>query len=200
MIHNHLSIDKQHKRAIYHELGHWLVGRKVGFDVGSILIGQSDFGVYGSSEINPFPKTKLDSVNDIYNHLFNRVCVLIAGVIADIIWHEKYEPEIEKENETKYFYENGVMDKTAITDKGKITELLFIMNGIVNDPSQDEETLENQMNEIQKEAWEYSLEFLRDNKDLGFMGGELIKQFEESQTKRFTKENLIQLQEKPRAS
>ena len=200
MIHNNLSIDKQYKRAIYHELGHWLMGRKVGFDVGSIIIGQSNFGVYGNSEVKPVPKTKFDSTNAIYDHLFNRVCVLNAGVIVDIIWHKKYEPEIDKNNETKYFFENGVMDKTAITDKGKINELLFIMNGIVNTPTQDEKTLENQMNEIQKEAWNYSLDFLLSNKDLEFMGSELIKQFEESQTEQFANEYLIQLQENSRAS
>jgi len=200
MIHNNLSIDKQYKRAIYHELGHWLMGRKVGFDIGSIIIGQSNFGVYGNSEVKPVPKTKLDSTDVIYNHLFNRVCVLIAGVISDVIWHKEYEPEIYKKNETKYFYENGVMDKTAITDKGKIIELLFIMNGIVNTPAQDEKTLENQINEIQNEAWNYSLEFLRNNKDLEFMGSILIKQFEGSQTKHFANEYLIQLQENSRGS
>lgn len=200
MVHNKLSPDKQFKRAIYHELGHWLMGRKVGFDVGSIRIGISNFGVYGNSDIKPIPKKKLDSADAIYEHLFNRVCILIAGVIADIIWHEKYEPVIEKSNDTKYFYDNGVMDKTAISDKGKITELLFVMNGIVNNPVQDEKLLEEKMNEIQRNAWDISLEFLIKNEDLEFMGSELIKQFEESETKQFTNEYLIQLQEKSTVS
>lgn len=195
MIHNNLSTDDQCKRAIYHELGHWLMGRKVGFDVGSIRIGQSSFGVYGNSDVKPIPKTKFVSTNAIYNHLFDRVCILLAGVIADIIWHKKYQPEIDKNNDTNYFYENGVMDETAITDKGKIDELLFIMNGIVNTPVQDEKLLESQMAAIQKDAWEESLGFLLNNKDLKFMGSELIKQFEESNTKQFENEYLIQLQE-----
>lgn len=175
-------------------------GRKVGFDVGCIIIGKSNFGVYGNSEVRPIPKTKLDSTDAIYNYLFNRICVPVAGVIADILWHKKYEPEIDKENETNYFYANGVMDKTAITDKGKINELLFIINGIVNTPQQDEKTLENNMNKIQEDAWNDSVEFLVNNKDLELMGNELIKQFEESQTEKFSSEYLIQLQENSRAS
>jgi hypothetical protein len=200
MIHNQLNNDKQCKRVIYHELGHWLMGRKVGYDVGSIKIGQSKIGVYGNSEVKPIPKTKLDSTDAIYEHLFNRVCILTAGVIADIIWHKKYEPEIDKENNTEFFYENGVMDITALSDKGKILELLFIMNGIVNTPVQDEKSLEEQMAAIQNKAWDTSKEFLVKNKDLEFMGSELIKQFEESHTQEFTNEYLIQLLENSRVS
>lgn len=200
MIHNHLDAEKQCKRAMYHELGHWLMGRNVGFDVGSITIEKSNFGVYGNSEINPSPKTKLDSTNAIYEHLFNRVCILNAGVIADILWHKKYEPEIDSKNDTCFFYNNGVMDKTAITDKGKIEELLPIMNGIVNTPAQDEKLLKEQMDAIQKQAWDTSLRFLQNNKDLEFMGNELIKEFEKLGKQQFTTEYLIKLQENSRAS
>ncbi|PRD15410.1 hypothetical protein [Pantoea coffeiphila] len=200
MIHNNLSIENQYKRAIYHELGHWLVGREVGFDVGNITIGESYFGVYGNSEVKPIPKTKLTSANAVYDHLFNRVCVLLAGVIADVIWHKKYEPDIDKENDIEYFYTNGVMDKTAITDKGKINELLFIMNGIANTPTQDEKSLEDQMAKIQSEAWSRSLNLLNKNKYLELTGKELIREFEDSQMNEFTNEYLIQLQENSRGS
>ncbi|MEG3133077.1 hypothetical protein SC206_05820 [Rouxiella sp. T17] len=200
MIHNTLSTDKQCKRAIYHELGHWLMGRNVGFDVGKIIIGTSHVGVYGNSAINPSPKTKLDSTNAIYEHLFNRVCILNAGVIADILWHKKYELEIDSKNDTSFFYNNGVMDKTAITDKGKIEELLPIMNGIVNTPAQDEKLLKKQMDAIQGKAWDSSLSFLQNNKDLEFMGSELIKEFGEFGKQHFTTEYLIKLQENSRAS
>lgn len=196
MIHNNLSETQQYRRAIYHELGHWLMGRHVGFDVGSIKVGRSNFGVFGNSEVHPIPKTKLDSANAIYGHLFDRVSILCAGVISDIIWHKKYEPEIDEENDDNYFYSNGVMDKTGITDKGKIIELLFVMNGIINAPVQDETLLEKQMGEIQNEAWDRALNFLRDNKTLASMGDELINQFQESQMKEFEKTYLIHLQEK----
>lgn len=56
MIQNHLDPEKQCKRAMYHELGHWLMGRNVGFDVRNITIEISNFGVYGNLEINPSPK------------------------------------------------------------------------------------------------------------------------------------------------
>lgn len=200
MIHNHLDTEKQCKRALYHELGHCLMGRIVGFDVGSIKIGISNVGVYGNSEINPSPKTKFDSTNAIYEHLFNRACILNAGVISDILWHKKYEPKIDSENDTCFFYNNGVMDKAALTDKGKIEELLPIINGIVNTPAQDEKLLKEQIDSIQKQAWDTSLGFLQNNKDLELMGSELIKEFEELDKQQFTSEYLIKLQENSRAS
>jgi len=196
MIHNNLSDIQQYRRAIYHELGHWLMGRHVGFDVGSIKIGKSNFGVFGNSEVKPIPRTKLESANAIYEHLFDRVCILCAGVISDIIWHKKYEPKIDEENDDDYFYSNGVMDKTGITDKGKIIELLFVMNGIVNTPVQDKAILEKQMDEIQDKAWDRALKFLLNNQNLVSMGDELINQFQESQTKEFEKTYLIHLQMK----
>ncbi|UZX64335.1 hypothetical protein ND440_11780 [Yersinia ruckeri] len=195
MIHNNLSDTQQYRRAIYHELGHWLMGRHVGFDVGSIIIGKSNFGVFGNSEVKPIPKTKLESADAIYKHLFDRVCILCAGVISDIIWHKIYESEIDEKNDDDYFYSNGVMDSTGITDKGKIIELLFVMNGIVNAPVQDKTLLEKQMGEIQNKAWDRALKFLRNNQNLVSMGDELINQFQESQTKEFEKKYLIHLQE-----
>lgn len=195
MIHNHLNIYQQSKRAIYHELGHWLMGRHVGFDVGNIIIGDSNSMVFGSSDIKPIPKTKLESADAIYNHLFDRVRILCAGVIADILWHETYDPKISNENDAGYFFDNGIMDKTGITDKGKITELLFVMNGIRNAPTQDFTMLEAQLEEIQRNAWDSAREFLNDNVDLVQMGSELMNQFDTYKRKTFEKEYLIQLQE-----
>lgn len=176
MITKNLNFTDSVRRIIHHELGHWLMSRHVGFDTGEIKIGMLANGTpYGHATVYPTPKGQLIQAIDIYKHLLDRVAVLCAGVIADIEWHKRYSSSDYDSDDTEYLYANGVMDATGLSDRGKIEELLYVMNGIKNQPSQDSEEIMNQRHEIRTEAWIKASEFIDDNPILFGMGEVLVE-------------------------
>lgn len=186
MITKNLNFPDTVRRIIHHELGHWLMSRHVGFDTGEIKIGMlANRTPYGHATVYPTPKSQLVQSIDIYDHLLNRTAVLCAGVIADIEWHKRYSSSDYDSEDTQYLYENGVMDATALSDRGKIEELLYVMNGIKNPPSQDSEEIMNQHHEIRTEAWMKASEFIDDNPILFGMGEILVKGYFENNIRTF---------------
>lgn len=66
---------RQIKEVVYHELGHWIVAREVGFDIGKIVIELIDKRGYlpnhrASSEA--FPSPSLKQVDDIKRYIIDR--------------------------------------------------------------------------------------------------------------------------------
>lgn len=191
MITKNLNFADTVRRIIHHELGHWLMSRHVGFDTGDIKIGRLVNGTaYGHSTVYPTPKNQLVQVVDIYEHLMNRTAVLCAGVIADIEWHKRYASFNYDADDTEYLYVNGVMDATGLSDSGKIDELLYVMNGIKNPPSQDSEEIMNQHLEIRTEAWIKASEFIDNNPILFGMGEILINDYVYNRIKTFKNSHL----------
>lgn len=74
------------RKVLRHELGHWLVARKVGSDTGdiTIMIRQPSLGhpplQEGDSWVNPAPVIK--NVDDLTLYLEDRISVLYAGLAA----------------------------------------------------------------------------------------------------------------------
>ncbi|MEI7336694.1 hypothetical protein [Pectobacterium carotovorum] len=154
MLNKNLDLQDQIERTIHHELGHWLMSRHVGFDVGEIAISMNNNSqLCGHATVHPVPIKQLSNVNDIYNHILNRVSVLCAGVIADIEWHKKFASSNYEQADTEHLYANGIMDETGLSDRGKIEEHLFIMNSIKNFPSHDPEENSKQRNQILSEVY-----------------------------------------------
>ncbi|SNY61386.1 hypothetical protein SAMN02744775_00558 [Enterobacter sp. CC120223-11] len=188
MIIKNLNFADTVRRIIHHELGHWLMSRHVGFDTGEINIGMlANHKPYGQAIVYPSPKSQLAQAVDIYDHLLSRTAVLCAGVIADIGWHKRYASSDYDSDDTEYLYANGVMDATGLSDSGKIEELLYVMNGIKNPPSQDSEEIMNQRHKIRTEAWLKASEFIDENPILFGMGEILIKDYFENAIRTFQK-------------
>lgn len=120
-------------RVIHHELGHWLMAREMGFNVGQIFIKRMRGKASGHAKVFPRAPSRLDTAEAVDDYLIRRIRVLLAGVIVEIEWYKKTFGKALDEDEVDHIYENGVIDHSGINDKGKAEELLVILAGIRNE-------------------------------------------------------------------
>lgn len=126
---------RDESRVIHHELGHWLMAREVGFDTGSVIVQIApDGAIHGSAKVFPRASVMLDTTGAIDDYLTRRVMVLCAGVIVEIEWYSKNLGRLLDKDELADVYENGVIDSSGLSDKGKIEELLVILSGMRSKP------------------------------------------------------------------
>ncbi|MBI6885102.1 hypothetical protein [Pseudomonas putida] len=126
---------RDESRVIHHELGHWLMAREVGFDTGGVIVQRApDGAIHGSAKVFPRASVMLDTTGAIDDYLTRRVMVLCTGVIVEIEWYSKNLGRLLDEDELADVYENGVIDVSGLSDKGKIEELLVILSGLRNKP------------------------------------------------------------------
>ncbi|MEE5062628.1 hypothetical protein V2J97_01125 [Pseudomonas alliivorans] len=125
-----LSDQQDVRRVIHHELGHWLMAREVGFDIGAISVDTYRGKAGGAAKVFPRAQTQLKNAAAVDEYLTKRIMVLCAGVRTEIEWYHR-DPTIPFSREyIDDVYENGVIDTSGLTDKGKIDELLVILAGI----------------------------------------------------------------------
>lgn len=140
-----LNFDEYKAEVIRHELGHWLVARKVGLDSGAVKIKilqlNHYFGHEGSANI--LPATEFLSVTEIYNYAVNRICVLFAGVRAQVMKRESVDSSVIEE----------LLETTASDDCGKIAELRFVVRGIKFAGNISTNNELEQINKINIECW-----------------------------------------------
>ena len=192
MLKSYLNQQDIIKRTIHHEIGHWIMARHLGFDVGSIVIGMNNLNqIFGRATVHPVPKSKFSSVDEVYDHLFKRITVLCAGVIADIEWHKKFASTNYEHKDTEFLYANGIMDNTGLSDRGKIDEHLFVMNGVLNTPSQDPTENALQRQTIMLDAWNAASIFLDNNQDLFRLGELLVTDYFSNGIREFDKDYLM---------
>ncbi|ATN12542.1 hypothetical protein CRN80_24155 [Pseudomonas sp. FDAARGOS_380] len=129
-----LSEQQDVRRVIHHELGHWLMAREVGFKIGGVCVDTYRGKAAGAATVFPKPSNKLVSAQAVEEYLTNRIMVLCAGVIAEIEWYVKNTLNFKTEN-VNDVYENGVIDTSGLTDKGRIDELMIILTGIRTEPT-----------------------------------------------------------------
>ncbi|WP_159513899.1 MULTISPECIES: hypothetical protein [Enterobacter] len=193
-----LTPQQNIERVLFHELGHWIMSRHIGFDVGEIKLTTNNYTqVHGSSTVHPHPVKKLQTIQDVDEHIIDRMSILCAGVLADLVWHELFlKIEIKQEHVEKIF-EDGIMDNTGLNDKRKIEELVHIINGIRNAPSSDGKCLEAQFNLIVAEAWNKAKEVINENNEkLKNMAQSLIATSTGRNSYVFPKEYLTYLESK----
>ena len=131
-------------RVIHHELGHWLMAREMGFNVGQIFIKRKSGEAYGHSTVYPSASRRLDTAEAVDDYLSKRIRVLLAGVIVEIEWYKKmFGNELGKQFDR--IYENPVIDRSGISDKGKAEELIAILVGIRKDQTAKYNTLSDQI-------------------------------------------------------
>jgi hypothetical protein len=152
------------KEASYHEAGHWVVARQLGFETGEIKIEiqqrGKDFGHSGSARI--VPRLQIDSIKDsIEKYLRNRIAVLFAGVIAQMKFIEKYK----KNEETSKM----LLGSHGADDHKIIKELLCILRGLLHcneEPYLDKDKEEEKQNlQLHTECWELSCRIVGEHRD-----------------------------------
>lgn len=185
-----------HKQVIHHELGHWLMARHMGFDVGDIVVKKDTSGaISGSTTVYPIPNKKFNCLDDIYLHMFNRIVVLIAGVVADVAWQQKKYPSINITKASQSSYEEGIMDDSGLNDQAKILELMYILIAIKNYPGTTQEERDSQMNEIFSKAWYKASEVIENNDCLFYLGGLMVQNYiNHPEGMRYFKQDLLQME------
>ncbi|MBJ2345829.1 MULTISPECIES: hypothetical protein [Pseudomonas] len=135
------------RKVLRHELGHWLVARKLGFDTGDITIkirqqSQAHPPVQeGDSWINPAPVIK--NIDDLTLYLEDRISVLYAGLAAQTHGLELDPVELGR-----------VQEQDAATDLRIIRELVPVLRGTLHGPRVDQGTFSDQCLEALDPIWE----------------------------------------------
>jgi hypothetical protein len=134
------------RKVLRHELGHWLVARKLGFDTGDITIkirqqSQAHPPVQeGDSWINPAPVIK--NIDDLTLYLEDRISVLYAGLAAQTHGLELDPVELGR-----------VQEQDAATDLRIIRELVPVLRGTLHGPRVDQGTFSDQCLEALDPIW-----------------------------------------------
>jgi len=140
---------------IYHELGHWVVARELGFEVGKIEVQHSYPRFKGSSEV--FLNPTICDIFSVAIYIKHRVSVLLAGVASQTVFND--ESSISDENIKNNLSE---YDKT---DQIKINELLTILVSIEHG-SVEPKNKEFFENKIRRECWEKVIQIIKKEKGM----------------------------------
>ena len=137
-------------KVLRHELGHWLVARHLGFDVGDIEIevikldekkgGANQYTHRGSSKV--FLEPTIKSFSDLHNYLDQRIQVLYAGVLAQTHRQNLNDEEL-----------GNVIALDAQGDQDKIEELSILVRGWIRETDMDTAVLDKKTNEFITESW-----------------------------------------------
>lgn len=108
--------------TIRHELGHWLVADALGFRVGEISICRPVSGrLLGSATC--FPHVRLyGKTRRILKHCENRISVLFAGVVSEII----FDKDQTEDRSTQ------LLETAGADDYSKIKEIIYLDASIRN--------------------------------------------------------------------
>ncbi|HHN8403003.1 TPA: hypothetical protein ACRRXZ_001517 [Morganella morganii] len=143
------EIEKEN--VICHELGHWLVAKSVGFDVGDISIEFiNEPGFKSGHEANAlyFPSPSLKTLDDVKEYLIDRGAAASAGVACQ---HLLFNCE-----------KNATFSEYAEGDLMKVMEHSITFRGIVypNETGLSFET--KQRNEYYQITWSKAVEILKE--------------------------------------
>ncbi|WP_447902992.1 hypothetical protein [Pseudomonas serbica] len=150
------SIERQLHTTLHHELGHWLVARHFRFKTGEVSVRFNGQQFLGTSYIEPYSPVQLKSVEQVLSHIFNRMVVLCAGVVADVASRGPKVSQAVIDNA----YNKGVMDETGLTDRSKVDELMYILLSIKHEPSADTEVISDRAHSVFCEAYERAVELI----------------------------------------
>lgn len=170
-----LNDNQDIKRVIHHELGHWLMAREVGFEIGEIRLDTLWGKAAGSSKVFPRATSQLSSAESIDEYITKRVMVLCAGVRTEVEWYHRMPGFSFGKDDVNNVYENGVIDTSGLTDKGRIDELLIILAGIRYNAANSYSDLSHQMRAIFETIYSQVCEIAEDFMEKLFILAELIE-------------------------
>lgn len=148
-----LRFPEYRNGVIRHELGHWVVARSLGFDVGGITIrilggSHGSLGHQGSAQLFPMPA--LSTLEDVLQYTEDRIAILYAGVATQAM----FEKDIDAAGiET-------MMATDGMGDRSNIQELLHIARAIAHPVTRTSGNELEQTKEILERCWVRANEIL----------------------------------------
>ena len=129
----------------YHEVGHYVIARALGFKTGSLKLKMLDLngGHIGGSIIEPV--RALSGVDDILKFLEARVQVLYAGALAQSLSNGKADDEVAVS-----ILENG----GGQMDFGKARELIHLIRNIKFPNAVNDGEIQLDLDEINNDLWD----------------------------------------------
>jgi hypothetical protein len=148
-----LRFHEYRSRVIRHELGHWIVARMLGFDVGGISIeilagSHGSLGHQGSAKLFPLPA--FSTLEDVLRYTEDRIAILFAGVAAQAM----FETGIDAAGI------DALMATDGSVDRSNIQELLHIARAIAHPGSRTRDNEPEQINAIGERCWRRACEML----------------------------------------
>ena len=182
------------KSVAKHELGHWFLAKEFGFNEDYIKIKvhtlYTPLRYFHEAYAKSYPKADLPNIEATYNFLTNRISCLQAGVIAEFYHADTGKVDIKSVEKAQ--------KETAKNDMKQIEELLTIAQGIMFAGRISEDNNLTQRQTIMDNCWFNALEIVMKNyhiieKMSVQMADRIV--FEDSQTAKFTKQDLISFME-----
>lgn len=148
-----LRFHEYRSRVIRHELGHWIVARMLGFDVGGITIeilagSHGSLGHQGSAELFPMPA--FSKLEDVLRYTEDRIAILSAGVAAQAM----FETGIDAAGI------DALMATDGSVDRSNIQQLLHIARAIAHPDARTRDNELEQINAIADRCWRRACEIL----------------------------------------
>lgn len=147
-------------RLCMHELGHYLVGRKLGAVPSNVTVmfaGASKFQGISAASV----RRDLVTVDDIRTYLEDRVCILMAGTLGE---HLSIDPDTgDVFDRQRWRHEAATAydrEPSSASDKNKGEELLRTLLFIEGADTDDEPELERRMQAISNRIWEKAVDLL----------------------------------------
>jgi hypothetical protein len=137
--------------VIMHELGHWVVARELGYNVGGIEIIFHNIGgrCNHNAHANILAQPSLPRIDDVYKYALDRISILYAGAASQKFRSKNLAREVEK-----------LSENDAADDFSKLNEFVIIARGIAfKDQIHDESETEQKL-KICDECWQKTMEIL----------------------------------------
>jgi hypothetical protein len=152
----------------YHEAGHYVVARVLGFKTGSLKLQVIDMngGHIGGSVLQP--RRALSNVDEILDYLEDRIQVLYAGALAQSLSNGKIDDKVA----VSVLEEGG-----GQTDFAKVRELLHIIRNIRFPNAKDEAEAQSGLDKINDDLWGRTIALVeKDHQLICGLGGRLASE------------------------
>lgn len=187
-----LSNKQEKERILNHELGHWFAATHYDFHIDHVAFEGNDHEVK-SGYVNMYPRPKIENITHMEEYLLSRIVILCAGAVKDDAWYNDLHPLTE--DQRSKLFNTGLINKTGLSDRSKISEHLPLISAIRFGVSNNKTEEDERFSIILNEAWQEAAEILSPNeKILDLMLRTMLAKSEGYYTYSFTNQEMRDMQ------
>lgn len=187
-----ITEQQEKERILNHELGHWFAATYYDFHIDHLAIEGNDH-VVKSGHVNMYPRPKIENIYDMEEYLLSRIVILCAGACMDDAWYNALHPLTEDQRST--LFNSGLINKTGLSDRSKISEHLPVISAIKFGVSNNKIEEDERFGSILNEAWQKAAKILSPNeKILDLMLKKMLDKSDGYYTYSFTNQEIRDMQ------